>query len=128
MTLVGISIRGAYIRAIEQELSSLCKAEIGQELEYPYLYRLARELYYPSKRLRWLPLLVTGHTAFFVTFGSLFAFVLLTFVSVKGFARWIVCSVYLVLAVIECATYFISERGAFFSDLKGYVADKLRDQ
>lgn len=128
MTLVGISVRGSYIRAIEQELSSLCKTEVGQDLEYPYLYRLARELYYPSKRLRWLPLLVTSHIAFFVTFGSLFAFILLTFVSVTGFARWIVCSVYLVLAVMECATYFVSERGDFFSDLRRYVADKSRNE
>jgi hypothetical protein len=128
MTMVGISVRSSYIRAMEQELSVWGRTETEQALGYPYLYRLVRELYYPSKRLRWLPLVVTSWIALLVTFVSLVAFIVLTFFSVRGFARWVVCSVYLGCAGIEYATFVIAERRDFFSDLRRHVAYKLRDK
>jgi hypothetical protein len=126
--MVGISVRGSYIRAIEQELSAWGRTETQQDLVYPYFYRLVRELYYPSRRMHWLPLLVTSRIAALVTFASLLVFVGLTFFSVGGLARWIVCSAYLALAGIEYATFFVAERHNFFSDLRRCLADKLRDE
>jgi hypothetical protein len=127
MTVVGISLRSSYIRRIEQELSTLTSGTKADNLDYPYFYRLVGELYYPSKRLRWLPLLVTSRTVGIVLLASFFAFVILIFFSVRGIAAGVICSGYIILALIECATYAVAARGDFFSDLRQHVERKLRE-
>lgn len=124
MIVVGISVRSSYIRAIELELSSLGTGAKGQCLDYPYFYRLVGELYYPSKRLRWLPLLVTSRIVGIVLLASFFGFVVLIFFSVRGLAAGVICLSYIILASIEWATYAVAARSDFYADLKEHVARK----